>query len=117
MLLVLVLGLVLTLWDSGHASGQWSSSGHLGFWGRIIGRIPWQPFAQAPPPFDNMCGESAMEFAAVQLTAGVVAGAATMTAGAVARAAALASRGDHAHDLPHLVRSLKRQNKMGQVAT
>ena len=72
--------------------------------------------SQAPPSFE-MGGESAMEFAAAQLTAGVVAGAATMTAGAVARAAALASRGDHAHDLPHLVKSLKRQNKMGQVVT
>ena len=56
-----------------------------------------------------------MEFAAEQLTAGVVAGAATMTAAAVARAAAVASRSDHAHDLPDLVKSLKRQNKMGQV--
>ena len=60
---------------------------------------------------------SAMEFAAEQLTAGVVAGAATMTAAAVARAAAVASRSDHAHDLPDLVKSLKRQNKMGQVVT
>ena len=60
-----------------------------------------------------------MEFAVKQLTAGVVAGAATLTAEAeaVARAAALAPRGDRVHDLPHLVRSLKRQNKMGQVAT